>query len=619
MNSKKHQYLFDKFMSKGTRSIVILLLLLTFSIIAFFSAVVFLFTKYIIPAAENPHIIWQVVTHLMDPGTIGADDINDLPNIIIMLIITVSGLLLNSVLIGSISNAIDSKLDSLKKGNSKIIEKNHTVIIGFNEAAFTILNELIEANANQKKSCVVLLSNTDIEKMNEQLEYNIGKTKTDIICRTGDPYEENVLDICSLLTAKSVIINYVNDFDTIKQILVLTKYLEKHNALNLKLNITAYITQKENVRTAVIAGKNRVKVLFFENSISRIIAHSCRYPGISRIFVDFFDFDGDEIYYEAFPELHGMSFSDVIMSFEKSAVIGLVKNGMPVVNPPKDTVYDFSAGDKIIHIAEDDNTSFPSPHLPSVDVNAIELPAAVSSEKEKKTLLVLGYNSMLNSVLQEFNNYVEKDSEVIVATENLPDDLQQFNQHSNLSVSFNEINISRYENVEQLFTRNIDTVLVLCDLNNEVETADSKVMMILLFVRDIIEKNHLKVNVISEMRSVANQKIATDKNISDFVVGSNITSLVLAQISENPDLLPVFEELLDEEGSELYMKPVTDYIKNDRSVNLHELQRIAEKRNEIVIGYKQFTESSYNIILNPPRSRKIMFGQKDLLIVVSED
>jgi len=620
MKSKKLNYKLDKFMAKGTKPLITLLVGLTLSIILFFALLIFVFSKITKLTDGDLLIVWPIITHLLDPGTVGNDDPQNVLYLIIMFLVTIVGLFINSILIGTISNAIDEKLSDLKKGNSKIIEKNHTVIIGFNEAAFTIINELIEANENQKRGCAVIVSNNDMEEMTEQLSYNISDTKnTEIIFRSGDTFENNVLDVCSIASAKSVIINHDNDFDTIKQIMVLTKYIEANNIDNSKTHVTALINKKENLMPAKLAGKNKVQVLFFSESISRIIAHSCRYPGLSNIFVDFFDFDGDEIYYEAFPELNGFKFNDVIMKFKKSAVIGLVKNGKPLLNPPMDTVYDYNAGDKVIHVAEDDNVSFPEKTIPEVILGDIENSDNEIKSSNKKNLLVLGYNEMLHSILSEFNNYVEKGSKVTIASQFISEKKIEFDDCPNLSVEMVSTDISKYENIETLFENEIDTVLILCDLGIPTDEADASVMMYLLYVRNIIESRNLKINVISEMRSIANQKIATDKNISDFVVGSNITSLIISQLSENPDLLPIFEDLLDEDGSELYMKPALNYVKAGVSVDTYQLQRIAEKRNEIVLGYKIFNDKSYDLITNPLKSNKVSFSENDFLIVIAED
>ena len=53
-------------------------------------------------------------------------------------------------LIGFLSSKIVDKLDNLKKGRTRVVEDNHTVILGWSSKIFTIIGELIIANENKR-------------------------------------------------------------------------------------------------------------------------------------------------------------------------------------------------------------------------------------------------------------------------------------------------------------------------------------------------------------------------------------------------------------------------------------------------------------------------------------
>ena len=82
------------------------------------------------------------------------------------------------------------------------------------------------------------------------------------------------------------------------------------------------------------------------------MAQTCRQPGLSSVFTDLLSYAGDEIYVEKIPGLEGRTMAEINMYFSKSTVIGLVKNGLPMINPAMDTVVEQE--DKLILIAEDD-------------------------------------------------------------------------------------------------------------------------------------------------------------------------------------------------------------------------------------------------------------------------
>jgi len=54
------------------------------------------------------------------------------------------------VFIGILTNVIDERIQSLRKGRSMVIESDHTLIIGWSPQVFTIISELVEANASRK-------------------------------------------------------------------------------------------------------------------------------------------------------------------------------------------------------------------------------------------------------------------------------------------------------------------------------------------------------------------------------------------------------------------------------------------------------------------------------------
>ena len=63
------------------------------------------------------------------------------------------------------------------------------------------------ANANQRRSCIVILGDKDKVEMEDEIRQKVGPTgRTRIVCRTGNPIELTDLDIVSPQTARSIII-----------------------------------------------------------------------------------------------------------------------------------------------------------------------------------------------------------------------------------------------------------------------------------------------------------------------------------------------------------------------------------------------------------------------------
>ena len=121
------------------------------------------------------------------------------------------------------------------------------------------------------------------------------------------------------------------------------------------------------------------------------------------------------------------------------------------------------------------------------------------------------------------------------------------------------------------------------------------------------------------MRSVDNQKLASQARVDDFVIGSNFASLILAQISENPKILPLIDELLDADGSEMYMKPASNYVSIGVPVDSYILTESAARKGEIYLGYRHIGETKGNVVVNPNKEDLIVFGENDQIVVIAEN
>ena len=111
--------------------------------------------------------------------------------------------------------------------------------------------------------------------------------------------------------------------------------------------------------------------------------------------------------------------------------------------------------------------------------------------------------------------------------------------------------------------------------------------------------------------------------MDDFIVSEHLVSLMLAQLSENPDLLGVFTDMFDPEGAEIYLKPIGDYVEIEKPVNFYTITEAAKLRGETAIGYRLMSEShdaekAYGVHTNPKKSEKVLFKPEDKLIVISE-
>jgi hypothetical protein len=125
------------------------------------------------------------------------------------------------------------------------------------------------------------------------------------------------------------------------------------------------------------------------------------------------------------------------------------------------------------------------------------------------------------------------------------------------------------------------------------------------------------------MLDVRNRELAEVTGADDFIVSDHLASLMMCQVSENRDLSGVFEDLISPEGSELYLKPATDYVKPGVPLDFYTVVEAARRRGEVAVGYRLESETgdpeaSYGVHLNPEKSLRLAFTAQDRLIVLAE-
>src|SRR6185312_893017 len=100
---------------------------------------------------------------------------------------TIGGVLVVSALIGILNTGLDTRIAELRKGRSRVVERGHTVVLGWSDQVFTIISELAIANEG-RPACVTILANRDKVEMEDSIRAKLHHTGTlRVVCRTGDP------------------------------------------------------------------------------------------------------------------------------------------------------------------------------------------------------------------------------------------------------------------------------------------------------------------------------------------------------------------------------------------------------------------------------------------------
>ena len=627
---ERWDYWFDNVMAKGTPAMIFMLFLLSAAIII----TVALFVKLTgtAPLDQNgvpipfTDLMWMGLMRTLDSGTMGGDS-GPWPFLLAMLTVTLGGVFVVSLLIGVLTAGLESKMDELRKGRSNVLESNHTVILGWSPQVFTIIPEIVAANENQKNGVIAILADKDKVEMEDEIRDRFPKTgKTRVICRSGQPIDPTDLEIISPHTARAIIILPPEEGDpdsyVIKTSLALTNSPNRHPE---PYHIVTQIKDAKNLDVVrIIGAKDDLHMVLTGDIVARVTAQTSRQSGLSVVYTELLNFGGDEIYFKEEPTLSGKLFGDTLFAYETSTVMGIFQaDGSVKLNPPMDTRV--APGDQLIVISEDDDTiilSGMTNHPIQPDV--IRSASARTLAKPEKGL-ILGWNESAPLIIGELDNYVIKGSSItVVADESLRDNVKSPRYLKNMKLNFHAGDTSDRLMLNELNVSDFDHVIVLANANLDPQEADARTLITLLHLRDISEKDSTPFSIVSEMLDLRNRELAEVARVDDFIVSDHLISLMLSQLSENGRLFDVFTDLFDPEGSEIYLKPVLDYVSVGQPVNFYTVTEAARRRGEVAIGYRIVSQlhdpqKSYGVYTNPRKSNEVVFSGDDKIIVLAEN
>ena len=189
MNWKNNlRYYFENTISSGPIAVIKWLAIISFVSIFIIGLLIVIFGISDDPEGNPLNLleaIWQSLMATLDSGTMGGDV--GWPFRVLRFGATLVGIFVISMLIGIISSGIDEKLEELKKGKSFVIEKNHTLIIGWSNKIFSIIEEIIEANANQRNQRIVIVADRDKVEMEDEIKSKNPNTKLTKFIKSKNP------------------------------------------------------------------------------------------------------------------------------------------------------------------------------------------------------------------------------------------------------------------------------------------------------------------------------------------------------------------------------------------------------------------------------------------------
>lgn len=617
------RYKLDKSLIRGFLMISYLLLLALILIVFFISFVdIFLikedskgflatFIEYFFLAIKGNSISNSSMTH-----------------VIINIILMLTGLFISAIVIGFVTNNIRERIDSIRRGSSKIIETNHQIILGWSSGVSLLIRELLLANENNKNSNIVVMDQKDSIKMTGDLMRMFPKRKDyeKVIAREGSTFDRYYLDFINIDDAKSIIINHSDDMQTIKS---LAAIVNNPNRRNKKYNVVTKINTRKNYNLARIIGGEESQVLFFGDMLARIDAQTCLQSGLANVYLELVNFDGDEIYFHHEPSLEGKTYRDAVLAYDTSSIIGIVREGDIIINP--NFTDKIMPKDLLIAISQDDDTVVMNDVIFNKVHNKDKILKGIAKKSRVEKIYIVGKSEgelqRALVICDQLVQYLDDGSEIVFINDE--DDtnklIQDISGTKDIKISSIYGDIRSRDFLDSQDFKDEDIILILSPFNgmNNVDECDATTLYTLINLRDIQAKSRKNFKLVTEIIDSKNSEIFQSERNDDYLLSEVIVQSMLVQIAENPFLGKFFEQLTSVDGAEIYFRPIKDYIDISEPIDFYSLCESAGFKGETAIGYqiskkKELSSLNAGVNINPNKSEARLYGKKDKIIVFSQ-
>ena len=250
---------------------------------------------------------------------------------------------------------------------------------------------------------------------------------------------------------------------------------------------------------------------------------------------------------------------------------------------------------------------------------------------------MLGWHDIGNIFVRESDEYLKEGSEFDIMikepTETIMSHIKEIDEeYPNIKITLHQENTLSIENLQKLNPFEYDNIIILSQDPDETsaEKIDSDTLMILLLLRKIAKNEEInkatnKTKIITQVLNSDNQDLIIQTDVDDFIISNKLITMILAQLSEEPAIKKLYDDIFQEDGSEIYVKPANLYFDNfPVTLDFATILGQARKRDEICLGVRfgdlsKNAEENFGVKLNPPKDENITLTENDYLVVLAED
>ncbi|MFF0481008.1 NAD-binding lipoprotein [Streptomyces sp. NPDC004435] len=492
-------------------------------------------------------------------------------------------LLYVSFLVGIVTTALTDRLAELERGQTTVVERGHTLVLGWSEQTPTVVAELLAAHAQRGRGAVVVLADRDKAEMERELRDVLPpRARVRLLCRRGRPADPGALARVTPAAAGAVVVLPPDapgaDAQVTRTLLALRAVVGE----GCPVRIVAAVRDGSHLATARLAAGPGAVVLDVDDLAARLLVQCVLEPGLALVLEDLLDFAGAELHILRPPGLPGRRYGELAAACPDSCAVGIVRaDGTPHLNPPPQTV--LAPGDGLVVLAEDHRaTVLPAASAPGPVT--VPRPTRPRTAAAPRRALVLGWNRRGERVLEG----LARGGVAVVRDEGA----------------------GRPAAPEQY-----DHVVVLAGPDGDgCPDPDGPALEALLHLRARARETGRTAPAVVELTDARSRRLAPAGPRTELLLTGRLAALLIAQVSQDIHLAAAFDTLFAATGDGVRLRPATDFVPPGTEAPFGSLVTAAARDGAAAIGYRP--RDSPRPRLNPPKTETRHWGAGDVLIVV---
>lgn len=557
-------------------------------------------------------LLWNLTMRALMPESIDAG-IGSLPYLLILLLLTLFGIFVLSILISFLSAIIDARVREVSRGIQTFPFDGHTVILGWSPRVPAIVEELVLANESEAQSKIIIASNLEHDDLETTIKRFIGSTKnTQLFWRSRKLDTFETFKNLNIKGAKRILILGDDTESTLhlarlKTTISLFNYFDR---TGIEIPSVLVESSDENESASLLAGsKNRVIPVIVSDLPARLIVETIFQPNLPLVYEELLSFEGNEIYISdpvSDLGLTGLSFESASSKFSTCIPIGLLSaNEDVLINPKKDKT--LAADDNLIIIAEDDSLikvdkSEDSSPYKSDKNNSLTI-SNFQQIQEKLKVSLIGYSYSTPEIVEKLIQTKRCELALFVEDKAIVDnEILAKLEANNTNVFLG--NMANIDDLSSFGVTSADTVVISNSNLDHPDNSDLDIMRSILSMQ-IITEDEKGPHVIAELNASDSRDMMAELFDLDFVVSDKIGSKIFAQYVENPHLINIINALVCSGNHRIIIRQLDT--ENISDLAFGNLRRISDTIGMVLIGIRFIEHGQVVSMLNPGDNTQIPY------------